>query len=233
MSRTINSRKKSRPANYWLHAVTGTFWQKLSTLQINSRWVWQTVCGEGCKLTAGGTIGAAAGGRINVRPIGGSEESEASWLAPTMMLKPRTKPPAFIVTSCGGECIDYNRSGDLFGAGESSTRGIFRTRFDWDKDANLPTDLYPQESRFGFQIHTLPFEARSTLLRLARTPCKVARLGKCNAAATKAHRTTAEYVETFRSEFDDVSARYSYLGASIQAGGVRASLQSAAKSHCP
>ena len=115
---------------------------------------------------------------------------------PQITLKPRTKPPAFIVTSCGGECIDYNRSGDLFGAGESSTRGIFRTRFDWDKDANLPTDLYHQESRFGFQIHTLPrgrrkfdawnfphevrFEARSTLLkalRLARTPCKVARLG--------------------------------------------------------
>jgi len=89
---------------------------------------------------------------------------------------------------------------------------------------------------FSGQAKVRRVEARSTLLkalRLARTPCKVARLGKCNAAATKAHRTTAEYVETFRSEFDDVSARYSYLGASIQAGSVRASLQSAAKSHCP
>jgi hypothetical protein len=71
MRLAINSRKKSRPANYWLHAVTGTIWQKLSTLQINSRWVWQTVCGEGCTLlTAGGTVGGAAGGRINVGPIG-------------------------------------------------------------------------------------------------------------------------------------------------------------------
>jgi hypothetical protein len=68
MRLAINSWKN--PARYWLHAVTGTFRQKLSTLQINSRWVWQTVCGEGCTLTAGGTIGAAAGGRISVGHIG-------------------------------------------------------------------------------------------------------------------------------------------------------------------
>jgi len=61
---------RSLAHRYWLHTVTGTLWQKLSTLQTNSRWVWQTVCGEGCTLTAGGTIGAAAGGRINVGPIG-------------------------------------------------------------------------------------------------------------------------------------------------------------------
>ena len=120
---------------------------------------------------------------------------------PQITLKPRTKPPAFIVTSCGGECIDYNGSGDLFGAGESSTRG---GPFNTLKGAKIGEDT----------LQSCP-------------------LGKCNAAATKAHRTTAEYVETFRSEFDDVSARYSYLGASIQAGSVRASLQSAAKSHCP
>ena len=33
----------------------------------------------------------------------------------TTMLKPRTKPPAFIITSCGGESTDYNRLGDFFG----------------------------------------------------------------------------------------------------------------------
>jgi hypothetical protein len=52
------------PGRYWLHTVTGTLWQKLSTLQIDSRCVWQTVCGECCTLTTGGA------GRICVGPIG-------------------------------------------------------------------------------------------------------------------------------------------------------------------
>jgi hypothetical protein len=49
------SRSVLAPARYWLHTVTGTLWQKLSTLQIDSRCVWQAVCGEGCTLTAAGT----------------------------------------------------------------------------------------------------------------------------------------------------------------------------------